>query len=360
MSSELDYYDLLEVDKSADADEIKRAYRKQAIKYHPDRNPDNPEAEEKFKEASEAYQVLSDPQKRQLYDQYGKEGLSGTGFSGFSGFDDIFSHFGDIFGDMFGGGGGLGDLFGGGRRRRGKPKGRSFEYHLGITLEEAAFGAIKEITFPRPQVCESCEGLGHPKDSPPVTCTTCAGRGQFVQSSGFFTMSSPCHACGGQGKVVAEHCRACAGKGQVKREHTVTVEVPIGAGVEHGSFVKFKGEGEQLGPDGIPGDLQVVFRIEEHDLYRFEGYDIHMVLPISFVQAILGDKVEVPTLYGDEKIKIPAGAQHADHVTLRSKGLKRMKRFGKGDMHVHFRIVIPAKVSRKQRKLLEKYRDLSD
>ena len=363
MATERDYYEILSVERTASGDEIKRAYRKMAMKYHPDRNPDNEDAEVKFKEAAEAYEVLQDEDKRRLYDQYGHAGLKGRAGHNFNQMDpnDIFSMFGDIFGDMFGGGGGG---FGGGRR--GGPRGRrpsrgyDLETVAEITLEEVLNGCEKDIEFTRQDNCDTCNGSGAKPGTDPVTCQTCGGAGQVAQAGlgGMFRMVTTCPDCGGQGKVVKEKCEACRGKGRVLKDRKVSVKIP--AGVHDGQAVRLGGEGEPGMNGGPRGDLHVVIRVDQHDLFVRDGDDIILKMPISFTQAALGSKVKVPTLDGEEEIVIKAGSQHGDMIRVQGMGLPNLRSQRRGNLLVVILIEVPKKLSTKQEEILREYAETED
>ncbi len=352
MATKADYYQLLGVSQSAGAEEIKKAYRKAALKYHPDRNPGDNVAEGKFKELSEAYQVLSDGEKRAQYDRYGHAAFeqgrgSGGGGSDFSGnFEDIF---GDIFGDFFGGGGGRG---GRGRARRGE----DLSYNLEISFEEAAFGTEKTISVPRMSVCEPCQGSGAKAGTRPQTCGTCRGTGQVRFQQGFFTIARTCHQCGGQGSTVTDPCPTCRGAGSVRKTSTLQVKVP--AGVDMGSRLKLRGEGEHSPMGGSPGDLYVMIQVREHPLFQRTQNEVVCEVPISFPQAALGSDIEVPTLEGKLKMKIPAGTQSGNVFRLRGKGIADLRGGGRGDQLVRVTVETPRKLSGKQRELLEQFAEL--
>ena len=343
-----DYYEVLEVSKNAGEDELKKAYRKLAMKYHPDKNPGDKEAEENFKEASEAYEVFRDREKRELYDRFGHEGLQNTGFRGFSGFEDIFSSFGDIFEDFFG--------FGGRRQRSRARVGNDLRYDLEFTLEEAFSGKEEEIVFHKWGLCENCGGSGVAPGHEPQTCATCQGRGQVVRSQGFFQISTTCPACQGEGRIIADPCKDCRGKGKVKVKKEITVKIP--PGVDTGSQLRLRGEGEPGEFGGPPGDLFVVIRLRPHDFFTREGNHLLCEIPISFVQAALGDTLEIPVL-GDERIhemEIPPGTQPGDVLRAPGKGMPSLRDpRKKGNLYIKTIVKVPKKLSQHQRELLEAF-----
>lgn len=345
-----DYYEVLGVSRTADAGELKRAYRRLALEFHPDRNPDNPEAEARFKEASEAFQVLSDAEKRSVYDRFGHAGLSGSGGSGFGGagfsdLGDIFSAFSDIFGDVFGGG------------RRGGPReparGSDVEARLTLTLLEAATGVTKQVKVRRRVVCETCDGSGAAPGSRPETCQQCGGRGQVMHSQGFLMISTTCPICRGEGKVIRKPCSSCDGNGIQYREESLQIAVP--AGVEDGSTLRLVGRGEVPARGGRPGNLYVVLRVEKDPRFERDGADLHTEIPVSFPQAALGDRVKVPTLEGEEEVEIPAGTQPGDAVTVKGKGLPRLDDRGFGNLIAHVRLVVPTTLSADEEQHLRAY-----
>ncbi len=343
MNNKRDYYEVLGVSRDATDQEIKSAYRKLAIKYHPDKNPNDKEAEERFKEAAEAYSVLSDPEKRARYDRYGHSGLQG----GFSGFDPaIFSDFGDILGEFFG----FGDIFGG-RRRGGPERGSDLRYDLKISFREAAFGVRTKIKIPRQETCSACDGRGIPRGKHPVTCPTCRGSGQVRYQQGFFSISRTCSQCNGSGRVITEPCEVCHGRGRVRREKVLEVRIP--AGVDNGSRLRIQGEGEAGINNGPPGDLYVVIYVEEHPFFQRQGNNIYCQIPIGITQAVLGAEITVPTLDGEEKLKIPAGTQNGTVFRLRNKGIVSLGERGRGDQFVTVNVVIPTKLTKEQRQLFE-------
>lgn len=335
-----DYYEVLSVERTATGDEIKRAYRKKAIELHPDRNPDDPAAEDAFKECSEAYAMLSDADKRTRYDRLGHEGMGGSGGAGFDPVD--LGSMAEILEGLFG------DVLGGGRRRRGRDA-RDLTYDLEVSFVEAAMGVEKEITVTRPASCDTCEGSGAAPGSTPSTCETCKGRGAVRHQRGFFATSRPCTACKGSGKKIDRPCKSCRGVGMVPKDADLTVRIP--AGVEDGAVRTVRGEGEQT-PAG-KGDLHVTVRIAEHPLFTREGADVLCTVPVSFPQAVLGAQVEVPTLEAKVKMKVPPGTQSGRVFRLRGKGIPVFGGAGKGDQLVRVMVEVPEKINRTQRKLLE-------
>jgi molecular chaperone DnaJ len=346
-----DYYEILGVKPTASEEEIKKNYRKIAMKYHPDRNPGDKKAEEQFKEAAEAYEVLSDKQKRDIYDHYGHEGLSSTGFRGFSGFDDIFSHFSDIFEDVFG--------FSSGRGRSHSfvRTGADLRYDLKISFLDAAFGLTTTIELKKLATCHECQGTGAAPGTSPETCRTCQGRGQVIQSSGFFTISSTCPQCGGHGKLISKPCNTCKGRGQENIKKNVQLKIP--AGVETGSRLRLRGEGESGDHGGTSGDLYVFLHVEEHEYFTRSNDDIICRVPISFVQAALGTIIEVPTLQDNEKIKIPKGTQTGKTFRLKGKGIPHVRGLGRGDQIIDIFVQTPTDLSKKQEEILREFDRLS-
>lgn len=343
--SKRDYYEVLGVARDASESDIKSAYRKLAVKYHPDKNPGDKGAEEKFKEAAEAYSVLSDPDKRRMFDTYGHQGAAATGFGGFD--PSVFTGFEDILGDFFG----FGDLFGAGRRRRGGAHpGDDLRFDIELTFEQAALGCEMKVKVPRLEACEACRGTGSSTGGR-VVCSTCHGRGQVRYQQGFFSISRPCSHCGGEGRVVKDPCPTCDGHGRIRRERALTLKIP--AGVESGSRLRLHGEGNAGSDGGRRGDLYVFIHVRDHEFFRREDTNIYCTIPISFVQASLGDSIKVRTLYGEELIKIPDGTQTGTVFRLEGKGIPSLEGHGRGDQYVSVNVVVPRRVTREQRKLLQ-------
>ena len=362
--SKRDYYEVLGVAKTATADEIKKAYRKIAMQFHPDRNPDNKEAEDKFKEASEAYEVLSDATKRQRYDQFGHSGMhGGQDFHGFSNVNDIFSHFSDIFG----GSSIFDDFFGqtssrgrGGRRRSTGTPGSDLRVTLKLTLEEIASGVSKKIKIKKHVKCESCNGTGSDGGSSTKTCSVCNGAGEIRSVSrsvfGQFVNIQPCSNCNGEGTVVDKPCKACVGDGRKQEEVTIKIDVP--AGVADGNYMTLRGQGNAGLRGGPAGDIIVVFQESAHDYFKREGDDILYDLYISFPEIVLGTEVEVPTLNGKAKLKIDGGTQPGKLLRMREKGIQHLNQHGAGDQLVRVNIFVPKKISVKERELLRELLDM--
>ena len=346
MSSKRDYYEVLNVSREASLEEIKKAYRKSALQHHPDRNPGDHQAEEKFKEASEAYEVLVDEHKREMYDRFGHAGLSGTDFHPFNNVEDIFDSFGDIFEDFFG----MGGRRGGRTRAR---RGDDLRYDLQITFLEAYHGVEKEISIKKAEKCEECEGLGHPLSSKPSTCQQCHGQGQVYKSQGFFTVSSVCPICRGQGTFVKILCKVCMGKGLVPKEKKLKVKIP--AGVETGNRLMLRSEGGAGSEGGPSGDLYVVLVVEGHDLFQREGLDIWMDLPISFVQAAMGDSVKVPLVEGEEEVEIPRGIDAGETIVLKGKGFPDLHGGKRGNQILQLLLKTPKHLSARQEELLREF-----
>ena len=342
-----DYYEVLGVSRTAGDQEIKSAYRKLALQYHPDRNPDNPEAEERFKECSEAYAVLADAEKRARYDRFGHAGVGAAAGQGFDA--TVFNDFQDIFGDLFG----FGDMIGqgAGRRRSRAQRGADLREDLTLEFEEAVFGVTKQVQVRRHEECEQCKGSGVAPGKSPVTCTTCGGRGQMRYQQGFFSISRTCSTCGGSGKLIVDPCSQCRGQGRVTRDRTVTVKVP--AGVEEGARILYSNEGEAGVYGGPPGDLYIVLHAKEHAFFERNGKDLYCALPISMSQAALGAEIQVPTLEGEEKLKIPEGTQTGSHFKLKNKGVPVLNGRGRGDLFVEVKVQTPSKLTKRQRELLQ-------
>ncbi|HEX8169658.1 MAG TPA: molecular chaperone DnaJ [Thermoanaerobaculia bacterium] len=342
-----DYYEVLGIPRTASIDEIKKAYRKLAVKYHPDKNPGNAEAEEMFKEAAEAYGVLSDDEKRARYDRFGHQGTAGMG-----GFDpNQFADFGDILGDLFG----FGDFFGarGGRRGGTRPaRGNDLRFDLQLDFMEAAFGKDASLDVPRTASCTTCSGTGARPGTQPVTCTGCAGRGQIRYSQGFFAVARTCPQCGGAGKVIKDPCSTCGGAGRVREEKTISVKIP--AGVDDGSRLRVAGEGEAGFNGGPPGDLYVFLSVADHPKFTRRDYDIHSEQAVSVTQAALGGEVQTDTIDGREALRLPAGTQPNQVFRLRGKGVPFLDGSGRGDHYVHVTVRIPTSLSAEQRTLLER------
>lgn len=343
-----DYYDVLGVARDASVDQIKKAYRALAVKYHPDRNPGDAEAEEMFKEASQAYAVLSDAEKRGRYDRFGHQGVDSQGFGGFD--PNAFGDFADILGDLFG----FGDIFGGrsGRRRGGRQRGHDLQYTLRISLEEAAEGIERSIRVPRLEQCDSCEGSGSKPGTTPEPCGTCGGKGQVMFRRGFLSVAQTCPTCSGAGRVNRYPCEPCGGRGRVEQEVTLKVDVP--AGVDNGMRLRLSGEGESGTLGGPSGDLFVVLGVTPHDVFERDGDDLHMELPISVYQAMLGAEVEVTTIQNEQAtIKIFSGTQPGDVLRVQGAGMPNINGRRRGDLHVHSKIIVPQKMSSEQRQLVE-------
>ena len=350
LNNKRDYYEVLGISREAPEQEIKSAYRKLALKYHPDKNPGDRGAEEKFKEAAEAYSVLSDPGKRARYDRFGHSGMQG----GFNGFDpNIFGDFGDILGEFFG----FGDIFGS-RRRSGPERGADLRYDLKISFREAAFGLKTKIKIPRQDTCPACEGRGTPKGKSPATCPTCNGAGQVRYQQGFFSISRTCGQCGGAGRVITEPCETCQGHGRVRKEKVLEVRIP--AGVDNGSRLRVQAEGEAGAHNGPPGDLYVIIYVEEHPFFQRQENNIYCQVPISIVQAVLGAEISVPTLEGEEKLRIPEGTQAGTIFRLRNKGVVSLGGRGKGDQFVTVNVVIPTRLTKEQRQAFESLAEVCD
>jgi molecular chaperone DnaJ len=345
-----DYYEVLGVERQATDQEIKSAYRKLALKFHPDRNPGDHKAEEAFKEAAEAYAVLADRDKRGLYDRFGHAGVAGAGAAA-GGFDPtIFADFSDIFsglGDVFG----FGDIFGQRRRRGGPQRGSDLRYDLEISFEESATGAETSIQIPREETCETCKGSGAAEGTSPETCSQCRGSGQLRFQQGFLTVARPCPNCRGTGRTISKPCHACRGAGRVNRERKLTVKIP--AGIATGQRLRLYGEGEHGSAGGPPGDLYVVVHVQEHSFFHREEDDLYCEMPVSFPTLALGGSIKVPTLNGREDVHVPAGTQPGTRFRLRGKGMPHVNGRGHGDLHVIARVAVPKKLTKEQKHLLE-------
>ena len=345
-----DFYEVLGVTKHAAEGELKTAYRRLALEFHPDRNQGSKDAEEKFKEAAEAYSVLSDPQKRAAYDRYGHAGLTGQGAgfdpSTFVGFEDILGGLGDAFG--------FGDLFGGGRRRSGPHQGSHLRYDLEISFAEAARGVETSIQFPRAESCETCRGTGAAPGSGPTACQSCGGRGQLRYQQGFFTVARTCGQCRGTGQVISKPCATCHGEGRVAKERKLTVKIP--AGIATGQRLRLQGEGEHGVLGGPPGDLYVVVQVQDHEFFERDGNDLSCEISVHFPTLAMGGDVKVVTVLGDtENVKIPEGTATGTTFRLRGKGMPDVSGRGKGDMLVTVHASVPKKLTREQRQLLEQF-----
>ncbi|MBI2870299.1 MAG: molecular chaperone DnaJ [Candidatus Omnitrophica bacterium] len=349
MATKRDYYDVLGVSRGANETEIKKAYRKLALKYHPDRNPGNKEAEEKFKEATEAYDCLVNPKKRSAYDEFGHAGV-GAG-SGFGGFDSSsFAGFEDIFGDLFGG------IFGGGRaatRGRRTRRGSDLEYHLELNFEEAAFGKRVPLSLTREETCAECGGSGSRPGVGKTECPECRGEGQVRMSQGFFSLARTCPRCQGEGEIIKEPCRACRGRGRQRGERKIEVKVP--AGVQTGSQLRITGEGEAGFNGGPRGDLYVAVAVRHHEVFSREGDDVLCEVRIRFAQTVLGDEVKVPTLDGEVRMHVPPGTQPGKVFRLKGRGIPRLAGSGRGDELVRVVVEVPTHLTREERSLLEQF-----
>jgi molecular chaperone DnaJ len=352
MSTKRDFYEILSVERTADGTTIKKAYRKLAMQYHPDKNPGNKEAEEKFKEAARAYEVLSDPEMRQRYDRFGHQGVDGPGGMGghqFHDVGDIFEAFGDIFGDFFGGGGG-GRGQSRGRNAQGPRRGADLRYILELDLKDVLESSQKPITFKCEEDCHDCLGSGAEKNSGVETCSMCGGRGQVIRSQGFFQMATTCSQCRGQGTIIKNPCKTCKGKGRVGVDRKLLVTVP--AGVDNGTQLRMTGEGEAGSKGGPAGDLYVELRVREDERFQREGSNLYAELEISYLQALLGAEIEVETLRGDKKIHIPKGAQYGEQVKMPGEGLPSLRGARIGDLVYLLKIVFPKKLTKEEEKLL--------
>ena len=351
MATDRDYYEILGLGRDAGSDEIKKAFKKHAMKYHPDRNPDNPKAEEQFKEVKEAYEILSDPQKRAAYDQFGHAGVN-QNMGGGQGFGD-FEDFGDAFGDIFG------DIFGGGRanKKSNVYRGADLRYNMEISLDQAYKGFETKIKIPVMTTCHSCSGTGAKKGTEPSTCGSCQGHGQVRMQQGFFSVQQTCPNCHGSGKVIKDPCHDCSGSGRVKESKTLSVKIP--AGVDNDDRIRLTGEGEAGLNGGPSGDLYVVIALKRHEIFERDGGNLHCEMPISISTAALGGEIHVPTLDGSAKIKIPAGTQTGAVFRLRGKGIKPVRENSHGDLHCHVVVETPVNLNEEQKKLFESIEQLN-
>ena len=349
-----DFYEILGVNRDADEDAIKKAYRKLAMKHHPDRNPDSKDAEEKFKEAKEAYEVLTEAEKRRAYDAYGHAGVNpqmgGMGGAGQEGFGGFAEAFGDIFSDIFGAGQG-------GRGRASVFRGADLRYNLEISLEQAARGTETKIRIPTMETCETCKGSGAKPGTQPKTCETCHGSGTVRISQGFFSIQQTCPTCHGTGKMVTDPCASCRGAGRLKKHKTLAVKIP--SGVDEGDRIRLSGEGEAGVNGGPPGDLYVVIHLKSHSVFQREGDELHCEMPISFSQAALGGEIEIPTLDGSAKIKVPPETQSGQVFRLRSKGIKGVRSSYPGDLMCEVVVETPVRLTERQKELLRELEDIS-
>lgn len=359
MTTKRDLYEILGISRNASQDEIKKAYRQQAVKYHPDKNPGNKEAEDKFKEIAEAYAILSDPEKRSRYDRFGHTGTTGAGdFRGFSNIEDIFSAFGDIFG-----GGGFGDIFGGGQRRsrRATNRGSDLQLKLRLSLEEVATGVTKKINVKKYVPCDTCHGSGSASSASTAECPVCRGSGEIRQVSqslfGQMVNVTTCHNCGGEGRVVSDPCRTCNGDGRVAGKKQIEINIP--AGVATGNYIPLRGEGNIGKRNGPAGDLLVYIEEEPHSIFERSGNDVIMVLPISFPKAVLGSSMEIPTLTGKARINIPAGTSPGKILRMRNKGIPNVHGAGIGDQLVQIQVYIPKNLSADEREVIKNLEDMS-
>jgi molecular chaperone DnaJ len=347
--SKRDYYEVLGISRNASDAEIKSSYRKLAMKYHPDRNPGDKEAEEKFKEAAEAYAILADAEKRSLYDRFGHAGVSSAAAAGgfdpstFSGFEDLFGNLGDIFG--------FGDMFGGGRRRGGAQRGADLRYDLEISFEESATGLETPIQIPRQENCDACKGTGAATGSSPSVCPQCRGQGQVRFQQGFFTVARTCPQCRGAGRIVTNPCQSCRGSGRVTRERKITVKIP--AGIATGQQLRLQGEGEAGAAGGPSGHLYVVVHVQEHEFFRRDGQHLFCEIPVNFTTLALGGEIQVPTLDGTENVRIQEGTQTGTTLRLRGKGMPDVNGSGRGDLFATVQVQTPKKLNKEQRRLIE-------
>lgn len=350
VANKRDYYEVLGVSRNADEQSLKGAYRKLALKYHPDRNPEDTDAEERFKEAAEAYGVLSDPQKRATYDQFGHQGMAGGASQGFD--PSAFTDFSDILGDLFG----FGDLFGGGRRRNRVQRGEDLRFDLEIGLEEAIRGMSADIQVPRMEACGRCHGTGAEKEDGVVTCSVCRGRGEVLYQQGFLSVRRTCGQCNGRGQLIRRPCTQCRGQGRVRSDRKLKVNIP--AGVGNGTRLRLQNEGQPApNGNGAAGDLYVVVAVKEHPVFERNEDDLHVVIPINIAQAALGAEVLLHTFDGPQTIKIPEGTASGSQLRMRGLGVPHLQSHGRGDLFVHVEVKIPSRLSREQRKLFEQLQE---
>ncbi len=349
-----DYYNVLGVERNASQDDVKRAYRKLALKYHPDKNQGNKQAEEKFKIAAEAYEVISDPAKRKRYDQFGHEGLRGGESRGFGNFEDIFDAFGDIFGGSGGGGGSIFEEFFGGGRSQAAKRGASLRCDIALDFKEIATGIEKTIEITKRDFCEECRGTGARKGTSPVSCPYCKGKGEIHQRQGFFTIRTTCPKCQGNGKIIETPCRKCGGQGMYPKKSNIKVQVP--AGIEDGARLRVTGQGESGANGAHPGDLYCDIHIKPHSIFKRQDNDIICEFPITFTQAALGCEIEVPTILGKlRKVRIPAGMQGDDIISVKGEGFPHVRGYGVGNMLVHIVVETPTKLTPRQEELLREF-----
>ena len=352
MATKRDYYEVLGVNRDASEEDIKKAYRKLAMKFHPDRNPDSKESEDKFKEAKEAYEMLSEPEKRRAYDAYGHAGVNPQmGGMGGAGGGEGFGGFAEAFGDIFG------DIFGGARGRSNVYRGADLRYNLEVTLEQAARGTETKIRIPTLENCDTCQGTGSRPGTQPKTCSTCGGQGNVRLSQGFFSVQQTCPTCHGSGKMVSDPCTACKGAGRVKHHKTLSVKIP--AGIDEGDRIRLGGEGEAGVNGGPPGDLYVVIHLKEHGVFQRDGDDLHCEMPISFTTAALGGEIEIPTLDGQAKVKIAAETQTGQVLRLRGKGIKGVRSSSPGDLLCEIVVETPVRLTDRQRELLRELEEIN-
>jgi len=345
-----DYYEVLSVTRDCDDQTLKSAYRKLALQYHPDRNPGDHQAEERFKEAAEAYAILSDPQKRAAYDRYGHQAVNGGGFSGFD--ETTFGGLEDILGDLFG----FGDIFGRGNRRSRVQRGQDIRYDIEIGFEDSMRGLSADLQIPRQEACSKCQGTGAEPNGGLVTCSVCNGRGEVLYQQSFLSIRKTCPTCGGRGKVIRQACSECRGEGYSRVEKKLKVNIP--AGVDNGTRLRLAGEGNPGPPGSQPGDLYVVVKVAEHPIFERRDNDLHCTLPINIAQAALGAEIDIETFDGPQKIRVPEGTQAGAQFRLRNLGVPHLNSRARGDLYVHLDVQVPKKLTREQRKIFEQLREL--